>query len=70
LKTKSEYPKLCWDIEFSEIDNKNLSCVIQTHFFQYFSNSGGLEYEEGEKLALKEFTEEKYKSKSLKMKLG
>ena len=64
-ETKSEYPNYVGDIEFnSEIDTKEFELCNSKHIFQYFNNSGGLEYE-GEKLAIeKEFTE-KYKSENL-----
>lgn len=59
---KSVYPNYVGDIEFNvTIDNKDFELCNSKHIFQYFNNSGGLEYE-GEKLAIeKEFTE-KYKS--------
>jgi len=69
-ETKSEYPNYVGDIEFnSKIDNKEFELCNSNHIFQYFNNSGGLEYE-GEKLAIeKEFTE-KYKSEIIENETG
>jgi len=67
---KSVYPTMIGDIEFNkEIDKENFELCFEKHIFQYFNNSGGLEYE-GEKLAIeKEFTE-KYKSEIIKNETG
>ena len=69
-ETKSLYPNYVGDIEFnSETDKKDFELCNSKHIFQYFNNSGGLEYE-GEKLAIeKEFTE-KYKSEIIKNETG
>ena len=69
-ETKSEYPNYVGDIEFnSEIDNKEFELCNSKHIFQYFNNSGGLEYE-GEKLAIEKEFSEKYKSEFIKNETG
>jgi hypothetical protein len=69
-EAKSEYPNYIGDIEFnSEIDNKDFELCNAKHIFQYFNNSGGLEYE-GEKLAIEKEFGEKYKSEITKNETG
>ena len=69
-ETKSEYPNYVGDIEFnSEIDTKEFELCNSKHIFQYFNNSGGLEYE-GEKLAIERVFSEKYKSEFIKNETG
>ena len=69
-ETKSEYPNYVGDIEFnSEIDNKEFELCNSKHIFQYFNNSGGLEYE-GEKLDIEKVFKENYKSEKINNETG
>ena len=54
------------DIEYNkEIDKENFNLCFEKHIFQYFNNSGGVEYV-GEKLAIEKEFFSKYKSENLK----
>lgn len=69
-ENKSVYPNYVGDIEFnSEIDNKEFELCNSKRIFQYFNNSGGLEYE-GEKLEIEQEFTEKYKSEIIENENG
>ena len=68
-KSASKYPSQIGDIEFDNtIDKENFE-LCSKHIYQYFNNSGGLEYE-GEKLAIEKEFLAKYKSEYLKKESG
>ena len=61
-----EYPNNVGDIEFnSKTDKKDFELCNKNHIYQYFNNSGGLEYE-GEKLEIEKVFKENYKSEKIK----
>lgn len=67
---KSVYPNMVGDIAFNkETDKQNFELCFENHIFQYFNNSGGLEYE-GEKLAIEKEFAEKYKSEIIENETG
>lgn len=69
-ETKSEYPSYVGDIEFNaETDNKDFELCNAKRIFQYFNNSGGLEYE-GEKLVIEKEFAKKYKPQITKNETG
>ncbi len=69
-ETKSQYPSYVGDIEFNaEMDYKDFELCYAKHIFQYFNNSGGLEYE-GEKSAIEKEFSERYKSENIKNETG
>lgn len=69
-KTNSAYPNMVGDIEYNkEIDKENFKLCFEKHIFQYFNNSGGVEYV-GEKLAIEKEFFSKYKSENLKGETG
>lgn len=69
IQAVSKYPLQIGDIKFNEkIDKVNFELCLED-IFQYFENSGSLEYE-GEKLAIEEEFFKKYKSDYLKNENG
>ena len=68
--TKSEYPNNVGDIEFnSKTDKQDFELCNKNHIYQYFNNSGGLEYE-GEKLEIEKVFKENYKSEKINNETG
>ena len=60
--SKSLYPDSVGDIAFNKAtDNENFELCYEKHIFQYFNNSGGLEYD-GDKLAIENEFAQKFKS--------
>jgi len=65
-----EYPNNVGDIEFnSKTDKKDFELCNKNHIYQYFNNSGGLEYE-GEKLEIEKVFKENYKSEKINNETG
>jgi hypothetical protein len=66
-QTRGEY---IGDIKFDEkTDNKNFELCNPNYIFQYFNDSGGVEYK-GEKLAIEEEFKQKYNSEIVKKESG
>jgi len=60
--SKSLYPDSVGDIAFNKAtDNENFELCYEKHIFQYFNNSGGLDYD-GDKLAIEKEFAQKFKS--------
>ena len=67
---KSEYPNNVGDIEFnSKTDKQDFELCNKNRIYQYFNNSGGLEYE-GEKLKIENVFKENYKSEKINNETG
>ncbi len=68
---KEEYPpRHIGDIEFDpKLDNPDFKLCYPKYVFQYFNNSGGIEYN-GEKIAIDKTFEKKYNSEIVKKESG
>jgi hypothetical protein len=65
-----EYSNNVGDIEFnSKTDKQDFELCNKNHIYQYFNNSGGLEYE-GEKLEIEKVFKENYKSEKINNETG
>lgn len=65
-----EYPNNVGDIEFNaKTDKQDFELCNKNHIYQYFNNSGGLEYE-GEKLEIEKVFKENYKSEKINNETG
>lgn len=68
---QNEYPpRHIGDIEFDpKLDNADFHLCNSDYVYQYFNNSGGVEYE-GEKIAIDKIFKEKYNSEIVKKESG
>jgi hypothetical protein len=69
-KELAQYPKMVGDIDYnSQTDKKDFELCNPNYIFQYFNNSGGLEYK-GEKIALEQAVTKQYNPKKAKSESG